>query len=166
MRVGLAEAAHSLGVPGPQHGGNHSRENRRKYRQKRENTTKMSAKKRKAGGDTSHRAQGEEGVSLRGFCGWIQRDSTETHGPSGCCSLLSVCTSTSPQCHNYIEQLASFTIPFPGTEPRPQSCVLKSLLLSYSYLQLTAVLPACSWWIITQQSAEAGAHLPRPLHSE
>lgn len=46
MRVGLAEAAHSLGVPGPQHGGNHSRENRRKYRQKRENTTKMSAKKR------------------------------------------------------------------------------------------------------------------------
>lgn len=113
MRVGLAEAAHSLGVPGPQHGGNHSRENRRKYRQKRENTTKMSAKKRKAGGDTSHRARGEEGVSLRGFCGWIQRDSTEAHGPSGCCSLPSVCTSTSPQCHNYSEQLASAGGPKP-----------------------------------------------------
>lgn len=64
----------------------------------------------------------------------------------------------------------NFNTALPGIQPRLWSrylpCASKSLSLSFFYLQLTTMLPACSWWIITQQSAEAGACLTQPLHYE
>lgn len=90
----------------------------RKYQQKPENATKRPAKNRRAGGDSSHQAQGEERLSLGGFHGWIQRDSTESHGPSGSCSLQGTCTSTSPHCHNTARSWGEWRAQSPQTSGR------------------------------------------------
>lgn len=89
----LAEAEHSLSATGPQ------QREQRKYQQNPKNATKKPARNRRAGGDTSHQAQGEERLSLREFHGWIQQDST--------------CSSTSPHCHKHSEELGRVGGPEP-----------------------------------------------------